>query len=219
MGRRLGCKAVGAGCGAEEARPCVLLPLLFRDEARPNSELLVAPMDNPTNTAGTPLPPPVLRHRHCAFCCLPCTVCLPLQRPAPPCWPADPCSSSACPAVLFPSPAVLLPHREDVKLEHVEVSRRFLASFERQQGLQQAVVYRLPEDGSAPAALAGGERINFEEPAYELRCSSFPLVFCSFLQTRSAVGTTAAEASRRQNCQHAPHALPLCAQLRRPGRF
>ena len=36
----------------------------------------------------------------------------------------------------------MLPHREDVKLEHVEVSAAFLASFERRRGLQQAVVYK-----------------------------------------------------------------------------
>lgn len=42
----------------------------------------------------------------------------------------------------LPSPAaVLLPHREDVKLEHVEASQHFLASFERREGLQACVVY------------------------------------------------------------------------------
>lgn len=41
----------------------------------------------------------------------------------------------------MPLPAALLPHREDVKLEHVEVSQRFLASFERREGLQSCVVY------------------------------------------------------------------------------
>ncbi len=39
-------------------------------------------------------------------------------------------------------PAVLLPHREDVKLEHVEASQHFLASFERREGLQSCVVYK-----------------------------------------------------------------------------
>jgi hypothetical protein len=38
--------------------------------------------------------------------------------------------------------AVLLPHRAGVKLEHVEVSADFLASFERREGLQQAVIYK-----------------------------------------------------------------------------
>ena len=42
----------------------------------------------------------------------------------------------------MPPHAVLLPHREDVKLEHVEVGRDFLVSFERRQGLQQAVIYK-----------------------------------------------------------------------------
>ena len=38
---------------------------------------------------------------------------------------------------------VLLPHREDVKLESVDVSASYLAAFERREGLQQAVVYHL----------------------------------------------------------------------------
>lgn len=38
--------------------------------------------------------------------------------------------------------AVLLPHREDVKLEHVEASQHFVASFERREGLQSCVVYK-----------------------------------------------------------------------------
>ena len=37
---------------------------------------------------------------------------------------------------------MLLPHREAVKLEHVEASQDFLVSFERREGLQQAVVYK-----------------------------------------------------------------------------
>lgn len=40
-----------------------------------------------------------------------------------------------------PPLAVLLPHREDVKLEHVEVSQSHLAVFERVEGLQCATVY------------------------------------------------------------------------------
>lgn len=67
---------------------------------------------------------------------------------------------------------VLLPHRDDVKIEHVEVSQGYLVSFERRQGLQQAVIYRLPEDGSMPSGLGEGRPISFEEPAYELSAGS-----------------------------------------------
>ncbi|KAL4433270.1 hypothetical protein ABPG77_003318 [Micractinium sp. CCAP 211/92] len=94
------------------------LLITVRDQARPNSELLVAPMADPTATT------------------------------------------------------VLLPHREDVKLEHVEVGQEYLASFERRQGLQQAVIYKLPPGGAMPTELVGGEPIKFDEPAYELSCGS-----------------------------------------------
>ncbi len=40
---------------------------------------------------------------------------------------------------------MLLPHRPDVKLEHVEAGAAFLASFERREGLQQAVIHRCME--------------------------------------------------------------------------
>lgn len=64
----------------------------------------------------------------------------------------------------------LLPHRADVKLEHVSVSRDFLVAFERREGLQQAVVHALPggEAAPGPGALAGGAAIAFDLPAYEM---------------------------------------------------
>ena len=70
--------------------------------------------------------------------------------------------------------AVLLPHREDVKLEHIELSQDWLVALERENGLQQAVVHQLPVDLQPVAAveLTGGAPIGFEEPAYELSCGS-----------------------------------------------
>lgn len=59
----------------------------------------------------------------------------------------------------LPCRAVLLPHREDVKLEHVEVSQEYLASFERRQGLQQAVIYKCAvAQGSWGVWSEGGEK-------------------------------------------------------------
>lgn len=90
--------------------------ITLRDASRPNSELLVAPISDPSSL--TPL----------------------------------------------------IPHREDVKLEGVVLSRDFLITFEREEGLQQAVVHKLPSDGApVPAnSLSAGEQIQFDEPAYEL---------------------------------------------------
>jgi len=65
---------------------------------------------------------------------------------------------------------VLLPHSKEDKLEHVSVSRDYLAVFKRSGGLQRATVFKLPADGSAPASLSAesGKEVTFEEPAYSL---------------------------------------------------
>ncbi|KAK9847217.1 hypothetical protein WJX84_005200 [Apatococcus fuscideae] len=87
--------------------------ITIRDEERPNSELLVAPLSDPTQTK------------------------------------------------------VLLPHREDVKLETIAVSEKYLTVFERIKGLQVATIFKLPT-GKAPEKLENGQQLNFDEPAYEL---------------------------------------------------
>ncbi|KAK9830261.1 hypothetical protein WJX72_010654 [[Myrmecia] bisecta] len=90
------------------------LYITLRDKKRPNSELLVAPLADPSKTK------------------------------------------------------VLLPHRKDVKIESVCVCKDFLALFERVQGLQVAMVYRLPADLAPPSQLVNGVKVPFDEPAYEL---------------------------------------------------
>ncbi len=100
--------------------------ITIRDTERPNSEVLVAPISDPT------------------------------------------------------AAKVIVPHRPDVKLGHIELSNEFLVAFERERGLQQAVVYSLPmtNDGKDPAPVVVAEKgtsplgkgtpITFDEPAYEL---------------------------------------------------
>ena len=61
-----------------------------------------------------------------------------------------------------------MPHSSEVKLEAVVVSGGHIVLFQRIKGLQQATVYPLPRDGSAPTALTGGRKIAFDEPAYSL---------------------------------------------------
>lgn len=126
--------------------------ITIRDEARPNSEVLVAPLASPGATA------------------------------------------------------VLLPHREDVKIEHVEVSKDFLVSFERRQGLQQAVVHRLPSDGSTPGALEGGQQIAFDEPAYELSAGDSGDFDSPLLRFHYSSLTTPDTVVSGPSCRHPPHA-------------
>jgi len=67
---------------------------------------------------------------------------------------------------------VLLPHRKDVKIEHVSLCRNFLTMFERKKGLQVATVYALPADGSPPASLQAGKEVAMDQAAYELEPGS-----------------------------------------------
>jgi protease II len=63
---------------------------------------------------------------------------------------------------------VLIKHNPEEKLEHVSVSAKHLVAFKRVNGLQQATVYDLSGDGSAPTALSEPRKIEFAEPAYTL---------------------------------------------------
>lgn len=66
---------------------------------------------------------------------------------------------------------VLLAHRPDVTLEHMEVSARHVVMFERAEAMTRAVVHTLPAEGGALLAgpLAGpGEAIAFEEEAHTI---------------------------------------------------
>lgn len=99
------------------ARALTCGTLCCRDKARPNSELKVAPLTNPSAAkVRTQREADQERNWH---------------HPEAIIQPKFACFLQ-----------VLLAHREDVELEFVEVSQGFLAAFERRNGLQQAVVYR-----------------------------------------------------------------------------
>ncbi|KDD72094.1 prolyl oligopeptidase, partial [Helicosporidium sp. ATCC 50920] len=59
----------------------------------------------------------------------------------------------------------LVPHRQDVKLEHFDVWKRHVVLQERRRANQEAVVYDL---SAADGPLAAGRPIQFDEPAYTL---------------------------------------------------
>lgn len=67
-------------------------------------------------------------------------------------------------------PTVIMPHRDDVQIESIEVSKDHLVSFERCEGLQQAVIYHL-QGSIKPLDSREGQHIQFDEPAYELNSS------------------------------------------------
>eukprot|EP00878_Enallax_costatus_P023740 GHUV01025278.1.p1 GENE.GHUV01025278.1~~GHUV01025278.1.p1 ORF type:complete len:552 (+),score=140.91 GHUV01025278.1:456-2111(+) len=88
--------------------------MVYRDPSKPNSELRVAPVDDPSQQK------------------------------------------------------VLLPHRDDVKLEHASVGAKWIVVSERSRAQQSVVIYRVPEGGAVPESLTDGQKVEFEEPAYSL---------------------------------------------------
>jgi len=96
--------------------------ITLRDKDRPNSELLVSPVEEPAATA------------------------------------------------------VLMPHRQEVKIEGVSLCKDYITMFERKKGLQVATVYGLPADGSVPKreqlAPWDGREVAMDQPAYELSSGS-----------------------------------------------
>jgi oligopeptidase B len=140
----------------------------YRDAERPNSELRAAPEGaeaRPGALRADPPPPP------------------PPPRAASPSGGGE--ARPAAPPAVGSEVAVLLPHRDDVKLENFGIASRYLAVFERKGGNQRAVVYPLPTTAAAATttaaaaaattpvpmpskALANGRELAFDEPAYSL---------------------------------------------------
>ncbi|XP_037462682.1 protease 2-like [Triticum dicoccoides] len=72
----------------------------------------------------------------------------------------------ACPLNNVAETTVLLPHRESVKIQDVQLFENHIAVYERENGLPKATVYRLPATGEAVGQLQGGRAIDFIDPAY-----------------------------------------------------
>uniref|UniRef100_A0A453TDA5 Prolyl endopeptidase n=1 Tax=Aegilops tauschii subsp. strangulata TaxID=200361 RepID=A0A453TDA5_AEGTS len=72
----------------------------------------------------------------------------------------------ACPLNNVAETTVLLPHRESVKIQDVQLFENHIAVYERENGLPKATVYRLPGTGEAVGQLQGGRAIDFIDPAY-----------------------------------------------------
>uniref|UniRef100_A0A1J3DE93 Prolyl endopeptidase n=1 Tax=Noccaea caerulescens TaxID=107243 RepID=A0A1J3DE93_NOCCA len=78
---------------------------------------------------------------------------------------------------------VLIPHRESVKIQEIQLFRDHLAVFEREQGLQKITVHRLPAEEQPLTGLQGGRSVSFVDPVYsvdstESEYSSNVLRFC-----------------------------------------
>lgn len=156
--------------------PTVLSPgrflITLRDAARPNSELLVAPLANASDVRVSrqrtrpafvreksfrlrPLHPRMGR----LHCILPPLLLVDLHR-----------GGGTRPSCEPPHPQVLIAHRADVQLEGVGVSQKHLLLHERADALTRVVLHPLPTGGAIPEARAAGagKAIDFEEAVHDV---------------------------------------------------
>ena len=72
----------------------------------------------------------------------------------------------ACPLDNVSTMTVLIPHRESVKIQKIQLFSDHLVVHERENGLPKVTVYRLPAVGEPLTSLQGGQTIDFLDPVY-----------------------------------------------------
>ncbi|XP_059633296.1 uncharacterized protein LOC132276060 isoform X2 [Cornus florida] len=74
----------------------------------------------------------------------------------------------ACPVDNISATTVLLPHRESVKIQDVQVFSDHLVTYEREKGLPRITIYCLPAVGEPLESLQGGRSVDFIDPIYSV---------------------------------------------------
>ncbi|XP_019452573.1 PREDICTED: uncharacterized protein LOC109354489 [Lupinus angustifolius] len=77
----------------------------------------------------------------------------------------------ACPVDNTSSTTVLLPHRESVKIQEIQLFSDHLVAYERENGLQKITIYHLPPIGESLRSLEDGQAVNFIDPVYSVYLS------------------------------------------------
>lgn len=77
----------------------------------------------------------------------------------------------ACPVDNTSETTVLIPHRESVKIQYIQLFMDHLAVYEREGGLQKITTYRLPAVGERLKSLQGGKSVEFIDPIYSINPS------------------------------------------------
>ncbi|XP_008221098.1 PREDICTED: protease 2-like [Prunus mume] len=72
----------------------------------------------------------------------------------------------ACPLENTSETTVLLPHRESVKIQDIQLFSDHLVVYEREEGLPKVTIYHLPDVGQPLKSLHDGQAVNFLDPAY-----------------------------------------------------
>ncbi|KAJ4974395.1 hypothetical protein NE237_007569 [Protea cynaroides] len=77
----------------------------------------------------------------------------------------------ACPMNNISETTVLLPHRESVQIQDVQLFKDHLAVYERESGLPKVTIFSLPVEGEPIRSLHGGRTIDFIDPIYSVESS------------------------------------------------
>lgn len=72
----------------------------------------------------------------------------------------------ACAVNNTSSTTVLIPHRESVKIQEIQLFSDHLVAYERENGLPKIIVYHLPSVGEPLRSLESGQVVSFIDPVY-----------------------------------------------------
>ncbi|CAN1848059.1 Protease 2 [Linum perenne] len=72
----------------------------------------------------------------------------------------------ACPVDDISSTTVLIPHRESIKIQDIQLFADHLVAYERENGLPKITVYQLPPVNDPLTSLKDGRTVDFVDPAY-----------------------------------------------------
>ncbi|KAE9618571.1 putative oligopeptidase B [Lupinus albus] len=76
-----------------------------------------------------------------------------------------------CPVDNTSSATVLLPHRESIKIQDIQLFSDHLVAYERENGLQKITVHHLPPIGESLKSLQDGQTVRFIDPIYSVYSS------------------------------------------------
>lgn len=74
----------------------------------------------------------------------------------------------ACPLDNVSDTTVLIPHRESVKIQGINLYSDHLVAYEREDGLQKITIYGLPDVEEPLKGLQGGQAVEFLDPIYSV---------------------------------------------------
>ncbi|XP_061362749.1 uncharacterized protein LOC133306444 [Gastrolobium bilobum] len=77
----------------------------------------------------------------------------------------------ACAVNNTSSTTVLIPHRESVKIQEIQLFNDQLVAYERENGLPKIMVYHLPPIGEPLRSLQSGQAVSFIDPVYSVESS------------------------------------------------